>query len=126
MQLYREYRGLREKLFAQLRRAHPNYPPLDLLGYAQTILDRVLFVAFAEDRDLLPKNTLAEAIAYRDKYNPKPIWHNLKIVFRWIDRRQQGSAVPGLQRRSLPVRRSDRSSGGLRRGLQGAREPRRL
>jgi hypothetical protein len=84
--LYAEYRGLREKLFAQLRKAHSNLPALDVLGYAQTIIDRVLFVAFAEDRDLLPKNTLAKAIAYRAEYDPQPIWHTLKIVFRWIDR----------------------------------------
>ena len=54
-QLYVEYRDLREKLFAQLKKSHSNLPALEVLGYAQTILDRVLFVAFAEDRGLLPR-----------------------------------------------------------------------
>jgi SAM-dependent methyltransferase len=93
-ELYTEYRGLREKLFAELRRTHSNLPALELLGYAQTILDRVLFIAFAEDRDLLPKTTLADAVAYRDKYDPKPVWHNLRAVFRWIDRGNADPQVP--------------------------------
>ncbi len=93
-ELYREYRGLREKLFAQLRLSHSNLPALEVLSYAQTILDRVLFVAFAEDRDLLPRNTLTEAIAYRDKYNPKPSWQNLKTVFGWIDRGNPDQQFP--------------------------------
>jgi type I restriction-modification system DNA methylase subunit len=83
--LYSDYRDLREKLFAQLRHTHSNLPALEVLGYAQKILDRVLFIAFAEKRDLLPRSTLAEAIAHRDKYDPKPCWNNLKAVFTWID-----------------------------------------
>jgi type I restriction-modification system DNA methylase subunit len=93
-ELYAEYRGLREKLFAQLRLSHSNLPALEVLGYAQTILDRALFVAFAEDRDLLPKNTLADAVAHRDKYDPKPIWHNVRAVFRWIDRGNPDQGFP--------------------------------
>ena len=93
-ELYSEYRGLREKLFAQLRLSHSNLPALEVLGYAQTILDRVLFVAFAEDRDLVPQNTLADAIAYRNKYEPKPLWHNLKAVFGWIDRGNPDQQFP--------------------------------
>lgn len=93
-ELYREYRGLRENLFAQLRLAHSNLPAPEVLGYAQTILDRVLFVAFAEDRDLLPRNTLTDAIAHRDKYDPKPLWNNLKTVFGWIDRGNSDQHVP--------------------------------
>jgi type I restriction-modification system DNA methylase subunit len=93
-ELYKEYRGLREKLFAQLRLTHSNLPALEVLGYAQTILDRVLFVAFAEDRDLLPRNTLTDALAHRDKYDPKPLWNNLKTVFGWIDRGNSDQHVP--------------------------------
>lgn len=85
-ELYQEFRGLRERLFAHLRRAHSNLPPSEVLGYAQTILDRILFIAFAEDRGLLPKNSLADAVAHRNKCDPRPIWDNLKAVFRWIDR----------------------------------------
>ncbi len=60
--LYHEYRGIRARLFQELRRTHSNLPPAELLGHAQTILDRVLFLAFAEDRQLLPPNTIARAL----------------------------------------------------------------
>jgi Eco57I restriction-modification methylase len=88
--LYAEYRGLREKLFAELRRAHPGEPPLELLGYAQTILDRVLFLVFAEARDLLPPDTLAG----RDKADPQSLWHHFRTVFRWIDRGHSARRIP--------------------------------
>lgn len=88
--LYAKYRGIRAQLFDELRRKHSNLPTDELLGYAQTILDRVLFVAFAEDRGLIPPSSLAKAIEYRDPYNPRPVWHNLLSIFRGID---QGNAA---------------------------------
>jgi hypothetical protein len=41
--------------------------PDDLLAQAQILLDRVLFVAFAEDRPLLPGSTLRDALSFVDK-----------------------------------------------------------
>ncbi len=46
-QLYREYREVRQDLFHDVRKAHPDRPPGELLTAVQTIMDRVLFVAFA-------------------------------------------------------------------------------
>ena len=59
--LYADYRGLRSRLFDELRRNHAGVAAETLLGQAQTILDRVLFLAFAEDRQLIPTETLARA-----------------------------------------------------------------
>jgi type I restriction-modification system DNA methylase subunit len=84
-ELYEEYRTLRKQLYVHLGRAHSNLPAAEVLGHAQTILDRVLFIAFAEDRGLLPLNTLADACAHRDRYDPQPIWKNFRAIFRWID-----------------------------------------
>ncbi len=92
--LYAEYRGLRARLFGELRRRHSNIPPEELLGYAQTILDRVLFLAFAEDRQLLPRDTLAHAYEHRDPYNPLPIWKNFAAVFRSVDRGSEALGIP--------------------------------
>ena len=92
-ELYREYRTLRQSLFTHLGRMHSNDSPLDLLKFTQRILDRILFIAFAEDRGLLPKNTLTDAITHRNKYNPQPVWQNLVAVFRWLD---QGSTDPNI------------------------------
>lgn len=93
-QLYRDYRGLREDLFHTLGRTHPNHPPLTVLGLTQKLLDRVLFVAFAEDRGLLPAETLKRALEHKDLYHPTPIWENLKVVFRWVDRGHPPQRVP--------------------------------
>lgn len=84
--LYRQYRDLRGALFKDLATRHPNIPARDRLRYTQTILDRTLFVAFAEDRGLLPPKTLDSAIRFRNKYDPKPIWNNLRRVFHWVDK----------------------------------------
>ncbi len=84
-QLYRDYRHLRTCVYEDLCRGHSNLPKTEVLAYAQTLLDRILFIAFAEDRGLLPENTLEEAIVYRDKYRPAPAWQNFQAIFRWID-----------------------------------------
>ena len=91
--LYAEYRGIRSRLFDELQRRHSNIPSGDLLAYAQTILDRVLFLAFAEDRQLLPAGTIARAYEHRDPYNPRPIWQNFVAVFKAVDK---GSAQLGI------------------------------
>jgi hypothetical protein len=58
--LYRDYRDVRTKLVDQISKGNPTVPMLDVINFSQTILDRILFVAFAEDRGLLPKETLKE------------------------------------------------------------------
>ncbi len=83
--LYSEYRRLRIELFADLRREHPDRPAAGLLASAQTVLDRILFIAFAEDRGLLPEHTIADACEHRDRYSDGPVWRNFQTVFRWID-----------------------------------------
>jgi len=83
--LYSEYRRLRIDLFAELRRECPDRPAAELLASAQTILDRILFIAFAEDRGLLPERTIADAFEQRDRYSNGPVWRNFQTVFRWID-----------------------------------------
>jgi hypothetical protein len=93
-ELYREYRDLRTALFTHICQVHSNQNPLDLLKHTQTILDRILFIAFAEDRGLIPQNTLSDAISYRNKYNPRPIWQNFVTIFRWLDQGNDAQKVP--------------------------------
>jgi hypothetical protein len=50
---HREYRDLRARTLAALRRGNPGTDPPELLPAVQKVLDRVLFVAVAEDRGLL-------------------------------------------------------------------------
>ena len=65
---------------------NPSIPVLDIVGYMQTILDRILFVAFAEDKGLLPENTLKSCYEDRGKWNPQPAWGNFKGLFHSIDK----------------------------------------
>ena len=101
--LYAEYRGVRVRLFAELRATYPQRKPVELLRITQTILDRVLFLAFAEDRALIPPDTIREAVEHRDRYHPRPVWENLQRVFHWVD---AGNGQP----------RFDAYNGGLFRG----------
>ena len=92
--LYDDYSRLRIKLIGAVQSAHKGIDPLDAIATAQKILDRVLFVAFAEDTGLLPGNTLADAFNARDRYNPRPVWENFKGLFNAIDRGSEELKIP--------------------------------
>ena len=83
---YRDYADLRLKTFYRLRQCNPAVPPARVLAATQKILDRVLFIAFCEDRGLLPPESIAKAYRHADPYNPRPIWDNFRALFRsWIE-----------------------------------------
>ena len=92
--LYRDYKQLRSELIDAIRKAAPAVPPLDAIAAAQKILDRVLFIAFAEDTGLLPARILERAFEHSDPFNPKPIWENFKGLFAAIDKGNQKLDVP--------------------------------
>ncbi|MEQ8283444.1 MAG: N-6 DNA methylase [Parvibaculum sp.] len=92
--LYDDYSELRVKLIGAVQAADAHVDPLDAIAVAQKILDRVLFVAFAEDTGLLPDDTLADAFAARDRYNPRPVWENFKGLFSAIDQGSEELKIP--------------------------------
>lgn len=92
--LYEDYKALRLKLIGAVQTADPAIAPLDAIAVAQKILDRVLFIAFAEDTGLLPHNTLSQAFVTRDPYNPRPIWHNFQGLFNAIDKGSEALKIP--------------------------------
>ena len=67
---YVRYADARQDAFERLSAANPGVPRDDVLGAAQKLFDRVLFVAFCEDRGLLPGESLAKAHGCRDPYHP--------------------------------------------------------
>jgi len=83
--LYLLYRDLRGQLVDAVRADQAELDPLDAISAAQTILDRVLFIAFAEDNGLLPDDSLLRAFEHADPYNPRPVWQNFLGLFRAID-----------------------------------------
>ncbi len=92
--LYEDYKALRLKLIGAVQITDPTITPLDAIAVAQKILDRVLFVAFAEDTGLLPSNTLSQAFTNRDPYNPRPVWDNFKGLFSAIDKGSEALNIP--------------------------------
>lgn len=92
--LYNDYKKLRLDLLSGIQQADPALPGLEAISLAQKVLDRVLFVAFAEDTGLLPQNTLESAYEARDAYNPRPVWDNFKGLFRAIDKGSEALKIP--------------------------------
>ncbi len=62
------------------------------IEYVQRLFDRIIFIAFCEDRELLEQGTIKSAY---EKLPPSfarvtnPRWENFKSLFRYVD---QGSA----------------------------------
>lgn len=92
--LYLDYKTLRLKLIGAVQAADPAIAALDAIAVAQMILDRVLFIAFAEDTGLLPDNTLSQAFVTRDPYNPRPVWDNFRGLFNAIDKGSEALKIP--------------------------------
>ncbi|MGQ7792556.1 Eco57I restriction-modification methylase domain-containing protein [Faunimonas sp. B44] len=86
-ELYREYSQLRQRLIGFLINAAdgPGLAPLSAIELAQKLLDRILFIAFAQRHDLLPERTLEKAAAERSTFVPQPVWRNFLALFRFID-----------------------------------------
>lgn len=92
--LYLDYKKLRSELIEQVRRELPDLDPLAAIRTGQKILDRVLFIAFAEDTRLLPKNTLENAYKHADPYHPRPVWETFLSLFKAIDEGSEPLKVP--------------------------------
>lgn len=92
--LYADYKQLRGTLIHSIRQQLPSLDPLEAIATAQTVLDRVLFTAFAEDTGLLPDRILEKAFDHADPFNPRPVWHNFKGLFTAINSGNQSLNVP--------------------------------
>ncbi|MEC4005623.1 DNA methyltransferase [Flavobacterium sp. SUN052] len=57
-ELYKDYSTFRKELFNDIEQLNPQYDRLLLFKKTQKLLDRFLFIFFAEDRQLLPTNLI--------------------------------------------------------------------
>ncbi len=87
-ELYSEYKGLRDRLIGFLTGAAdgPKLTLLPAIELAQKLLDRILFIAFAQRTDLLPDRLLERALSARNEFIPQPLWRNFQALFRNVDR----------------------------------------
>ncbi len=83
--LYEDYSNNRNELIQYLH-FKLGQPVDKAIEMAQRLFDRVMFIAFCEDRQLLPKRTIPKAYTvagFHDVTNPR--WQNFKRLFRFID-----------------------------------------
>ena len=102
---------MRQDAFARLCQDNPQSPPKTVLACTQKLLDRVLFCAFAEDRGLLPVETIRKAYEHRDPYHPRPIFDNFRGLFQAIN---GGNAALGIHAYNGGLFAEDANLDGLR------------
>jgi len=86
-ELYRDYRDNRILLIDHLKNVL-NEPLETAVKISQKLLDRIIFVAFCEDRGLLSENSIhrawSQVSAFEQVTNPK--WQNFLKLFKSIDK----------------------------------------
>jgi len=87
--LYKDYSLFKRELFTDLVVKNPHIEPLQLFKKSQKLLDRFLFVFFAEDRQLLPPNSvrliLQQWNQLRDLDELVPLYDRFKKYFGYLN-----------------------------------------
>jgi hypothetical protein len=94
-QLYEGYSRNRYMLIEHLRRDHGK--SLDAaIHIAQKLLDRIIFVAFCEDRGLLPEKCIAKAFLDLPPFTKvtNPRWRNFLDLFQVMDKGHHNHLLP--------------------------------
>lgn len=87
-EFYEHYKYLREIFLQHLKLHNPQKNPLDLLQYAQTIIDRVVFVCVIKDYDFIQYNVLNEIVDISQKSwasDKLELWRQIKYFFKALD-----------------------------------------
>tara|TARA_R110002049_G_scaffold265092_1_gene441214 strand:- start:364 stop:3522 length:3159 start_codon:yes stop_codon:yes gene_type:complete len=92
--LYSDYKSLRDNMISLLIQDNQSHNPEDLIYPTQKLLDRILFIAFAEDKGLIPDTTIKKAFEHADPYNIKPIYQNFIGLFKAIDKGNKALDIP--------------------------------
>lgn len=90
-QLYTDYRHIRVKLINGMKRENNRIRRESMVSRAQMLLDRVLFIAYAEDCGLLPERTL---VTYLNTGGVISSWDMLKLLFKYIDQGNKDKNIP--------------------------------
>ncbi|UYZ63947.1 Eco57I restriction-modification methylase domain-containing protein [Hymenobacter weizhouensis] len=96
---YKDYSTARRQLLDHLIEQNPLVPPLELLQHTQKLLDRVIFVCFCEDKNIIPRLTfrrLLDAVR-QNVFDPADdkVYRTVRGLFQSID---QGNALAGINR----------------------------
>ena len=93
--LYKDYASFRNEIFDAIQKENPEYDKLTLFKKTQKLLDRFLFIFFAEDRLLLPPNSIRSILNQwadlRDKYDEYfPLYNRFKKYFGYMNTGHKG------------------------------------
>ncbi|MCP9763569.1 Eco57I restriction-modification methylase domain-containing protein [Lacihabitans soyangensis] len=87
--LYKDYSLFKNELFQSLCVLNPEFEPLELFKKSQKLLDRFLFIFFAEDRQLLPPNSVRLILEdwkdLREKDAYTPLYGRYKKYFEYLN-----------------------------------------
>lgn len=95
--LYSDYSGFRKKLFHNIAELNPQHAKIELFQKTQKLLDRFLFILFAEDRLLVPANSVRKILddwkKLKEMDAAQPLYHRFKLYFSFLNtgREQQGA-----------------------------------
>ncbi len=87
-EFYFNYHSLRTKLFEHLVANNKAIEPILLLEKTQKILDRIIFVCFCADLNIIPKTILQEVIKTANpsfKFRKDLLWSTLQELFYTLD-----------------------------------------
>ena len=94
--LYKDYSSFKQLLFENFCKNNPTFDKLELFRKTQKLLDRFLFVFFAEDKGLLPPNSMKRILDQWDRRNDdvlneyQPLYKRLKLYFKYMDEGHKG------------------------------------
>lgn len=93
-QLYSDYSGFKRKLFHSIASLNTQYDQLTLFKKTQKLLDRFLFILFAEDRLLVPPNSVREILKDWEHLNEMdnyvPLYDRFKKYFGYLNNGYEG------------------------------------
>jgi len=87
-EFYAQYQYLREVFLQHLKLHNTDKNPLDLLQYAQTIIDRIIFICVIKDFDLIsfdPIKKILKAAEEGFARDHEEVWRQLKNLFVGFD-----------------------------------------
>ena len=88
--LYKDYAQFRNEVFDSIQKENPEYDKFTLFKKTQKLLDRFLFIFFAEDRLLLPPNSIREIVnqwkTLKDELDAYvPLYDRFKKYFGYLN-----------------------------------------
>ncbi|SDD53987.1 TaqI-like C-terminal specificity domain-containing protein [Algoriphagus faecimaris] len=95
-QLYADYSAFKQELWLDMVKLNADTDELELYQKSQKLLDRFLFIFFAEDKGLLPPNSIMEIVTHWNKLSDldeyRPLYQIFKKYFGYLN---TGRVQPG-------------------------------